>query len=619
MELIRSIEISYLRSIHRLRIPLLGDLAVFSGANDVGKSNILRALNLFFNNQVNWGEPIDFYQDFSLRRLREVRSETIKGKQFIRVSITFERPRSYINSLPPTFKVTRTWLRNSQIPQESSDLESQGNRGRLPASLETAKRQLSKFLGRIRFEYVPAVKDRPYFISILANLQDTLLAMEMSEDDPVLQAVKGLNVSMRERAEALRSYFESITRIQTDLSLPSDPRLLFRALSVATGQVGGEQSATIPLTLRGDGIQAVYVPALLDFVARNSSYYYIWGFEEPENSVEYNLAIDLARDFEARCSKHAQILTTTHSPAFFTLQGERTVCYRVYDPGTGTQVAQLHPATEDEVFLQLASDIGLFRIQQELNQQYIERRNDELRLEQEAYQLRLALKEATIPVVYLEGKTDVDIVSIAWQRLRGDTPMPFSLKPCDPLSGVDDAGGAGGASTLERLLSTTGVESKNVVIGIFDRDYEGLYKGFNKLPAYFDPAPGLEDVAKMSRNRKAVAICLPVPPGKEGYTELDNLVLEFYFDEESLSKRTSEGWGLELDYPSEITYLELPSHPKVKRTECTKLEARRITSGKTVFAGEIVPTLPIPKFHNFRLLFDVIAQVLAILNLEDQS
>jgi hypothetical protein len=71
MQLIRSIEIAYLRSIHRLRIASLGDLTVFSGANDVGKSNILRALNLFFNNKVNWGEPIDFYQDFSRRRLEE--------------------------------------------------------------------------------------------------------------------------------------------------------------------------------------------------------------------------------------------------------------------------------------------------------------------------------------------------------------------------------------------------------------------------------------------------------------------------------------------------------------------------------------------------------------------
>ena len=66
MQLIKSIEIRYLRSIHRIDIKQLGDLTIFSGANDVGKSNILKALNLFFNNETDWLNPIDFYQDFSL-------------------------------------------------------------------------------------------------------------------------------------------------------------------------------------------------------------------------------------------------------------------------------------------------------------------------------------------------------------------------------------------------------------------------------------------------------------------------------------------------------------------------------------------------------------------------
>jgi hypothetical protein len=276
---------------------------------------------------------------------KEVRRETIRGKQLIRVSITFQCPSNYEKSLPSSFKVTRTWLRNSPIPQEASDLESRERQRLLPATLETAKRQLSKFLGRVRFEYVPAIKDRPYFTSILANLQDTLLAMEMTKDDPVLKAVEGLNASMRERAETLRSYFESVTGIQTDLSLPSDPRLLFRALSVATGQSGENQPLAIPLTLRGDGIQAVYVPSLLDFVARNSSHFYIWGFEEPENSVEYNLALDLARDLDA-------LLQARSNPGHHTFTRICSAARRRHsllpciNAEAETRVAQLHPSSD---------------------------------------------------------------------------------------------------------------------------------------------------------------------------------------------------------------------------------------------------------------------------------
>ncbi|MDD5399386.1 MAG: AAA family ATPase, partial [Dehalococcoidia bacterium] len=68
MQIIKSVEIRYLRSIHHIRLKKVGELTIFSGPNDVGKSNILKALNLFFNNQVNWAEPFNFSQDFSLKR-----------------------------------------------------------------------------------------------------------------------------------------------------------------------------------------------------------------------------------------------------------------------------------------------------------------------------------------------------------------------------------------------------------------------------------------------------------------------------------------------------------------------------------------------------------------------
>ncbi|MCH7663025.1 MAG: AAA family ATPase [Chloroflexi bacterium] len=87
VQIIRNIEVRYLRSIHRLKINSLGDLTIYSGGNDVGKSNILKAFNLFFNNELEWRSSLYFYQDFSLRRLNEVLRESIKGKQFIRIDV----------------------------------------------------------------------------------------------------------------------------------------------------------------------------------------------------------------------------------------------------------------------------------------------------------------------------------------------------------------------------------------------------------------------------------------------------------------------------------------------------------------------------------------------------
>ena len=214
MQLIKSIEIRYLRSIHRLAVPA-GELTVLSGANDVGKSNILKALNLFFNNQVDWQTPLDFYRDFSLRRLNEVRRESIKGRQFIRIDVEFARPPNYKGSLPPTFTVTRTWFRESLVPEERNDLERQGKRGTLPSTLETARRMLSRFVSRVRFQYVPAIRDRAYFEYVLQHLQETMLAAQMKSDDPILTSVGELNATLRERAATPVSY--------THLTLPTTP------------------------------------------------------------------------------------------------------------------------------------------------------------------------------------------------------------------------------------------------------------------------------------------------------------------------------------------------------------------------------------------------------------
>lgn len=48
LQIIKRIEIQYFRSIYSVVIKDFSDLNMFSGENDVGKSNILKVLNLFF-------------------------------------------------------------------------------------------------------------------------------------------------------------------------------------------------------------------------------------------------------------------------------------------------------------------------------------------------------------------------------------------------------------------------------------------------------------------------------------------------------------------------------------------------------------------------------------------
>ena len=610
MQVIESISIRYLRSIHRLLNIKVDDLTILSGANDVGKSNILKALNLFFNNQVDWLDTIDFYRDFSLRRLDEVRRESIKGKQYIRIDINFRRPSSYSGSLPPSFTVTKRWFRDSAIPQVENNLETQ--KDQLPSTLETARRMLSKFLNKVHFEYVPAIRDRKCYEHILENLQEILITNEIESDDPILKAVGILNNQIEERSKSLQTDFEQATRIEANVSLPTDPKGLFRAFSVSTKwqseamEDAGEEQEVL-LALRGDGIQACYFPVLLNYITQNSSEYYIWGFEEPENSIEYNLAIDLAEKFKDIYTENAQIFITSHSPAFVSLQEEGILSYRVYNQDGTTKTAQLYPSQDENCSHQLYEEIGLFRIQEDLHQEYLNTREETLEAQKKVSRLQDELAASSMPVVYLEGKTDVAILNVAWNKLYPEDEKPFNIKSCDPIPG-DDHGGSGGASTLKTFLQTVREDSTHLAIGVFDRDYEGC-KEYCGLPAYFDELEDLD--IKVSKNKRAIGFLLPVPEGKEKYSEFNNLYIEFYFSDDVLNRRNADGHGLKFKQAKIEKKLNMLGNPIMSSELSTLNETRQIINGKTVFAEDIVPTLDKKEFENFTLLFDQIKQIIS--------
>jgi len=86
MSIVKRIEIRNFRSIHHLVMEgELKDINVLVGKNDIGKSNILRALNLFFNGQTDIGKPLDFWEDFN----KNIERKSGKG-QYIRVVLDID-------------------------------------------------------------------------------------------------------------------------------------------------------------------------------------------------------------------------------------------------------------------------------------------------------------------------------------------------------------------------------------------------------------------------------------------------------------------------------------------------------------------------------------------------
>jgi len=612
MKIIRRIEIKYFRSIYSVVLKECSSLNVLSGRNDVGKSNILRALNLFFNSQADWLTPIDFNKDFSLFRLEQVRKESVKGKQFIQITIEFERPENFKRSLPDRFSVKRSWYRDRQFAQ-SDNLVALEKAGKCPSSLSTAQRMLQVFLNRIHFEYVPAVKERAFFNHILSRLQYSLLGQAIEADSPISKLSDDLAKHIGMQVGDLRTDFSRATSLDTAIEPPKELSSLFQAFQVSIPS-GDNQ---ILLNLRGDGMQARFVPSVLNYIASKSSSFFIWGFEEPENSLEFASADSLAEDLEKRYSKEAQIFITSHSPAMVSRAGLGVSCYRVWQPESKTEVERLEqPLNKSISGAKLQEEIGILRIQQEIHSEYKERLKKLETLSKKIFELEQEIAAHKLPMVLVEGPTDVIILQTAWVKLNPKYEMPFIVRSADPLTNILGSS-AGGADALYKAIESIHPADNRHVLALFDHDKKGI-KMFDSLSSNFKiSADGFYE--KRHSNGYAVALTLAVADPLLPTVAANNLCIEYLFDDDVLELKDANGYGLvfkdqELSVAASGKKLSLTlAQQELFVDALGDLRAyRTIGDGKKAFAEGIVPNLSVEKFGRFAVLFERITTALGV-------
>ncbi len=359
MQLIEKIEIKSFRSFgnqkkNKTQILDLKDLNIFSGGNDSGKSNILRALNLFFNQKTNLNEFIDFNKDFF--KPEEQYKEYFIAEEMITIKLFFwNKKNAGFNAnntksakLPERFWVSRKWTKNSTYTSYNQDsgvyieLEKEkadcwkyfsDEEGKIKSNIRAnISKQLTDFLSSIQYHYVPAIKDSAYFAHLYGELQKTLLKEYQSD---VNRTKNSFESALQKSTQDLMVEFNNVVNnrnynIKAAFELP-DLINLFQAMNVQTGN-------DISLDYRGDGIQAKLIPEILYFISLKEKQfkatkiikgekvkkYFIWGFEEPENSYEYKNLRLLADRFVEIFSKKAQIFITTHSKEFLSLESKLT-------------------------------------------------------------------------------------------------------------------------------------------------------------------------------------------------------------------------------------------------------------------------------------------------------
>lgn len=178
------------------------------------------------------------------------------------------------------------------------------------------------------------------------------------------------------------------------------------------------------------------------------------------------------------------------------------------------------------------------------------------------------------PVLLVEGKTDAELISIAWAKLHPGVDLPFTPVGC----GADT--GAGGAKTVNSALRyLTGVFDKKV-IAVFDNDREGAPQFVGLRPPDF--VPGIDRDHKRHATKDVHAILLPIPAGRESFVPAAYpprvLEIEHYFTDAVLQASGMQGAPI---YPGTTVF--------------------EITGDKTNFAANAVTLDPIEftAFANF--------------------
>lgn len=552
MKIIEKIEIKHFRSFDggklqpKVEIIALNDVNIFSGANDSGKSNILRALNLFFNNEVSPGIPFDLDRDLSKIQIKhsteKAQAKRASGKKDVRQKDLWVKIRVYFNKekggvLPERFFVEKTWDKNGLHQNKKHNIKKDND----PKKARAQEGQLSQFLNNIAFEYVPAVKDRQFFNLLFKKLQTYLFEKQgklgKKDTNKFTEHSLAFNGLLETETRSLFDEFKKNVGINAGFKIPETLVDFFRTLGVETEN-------EISLFDRGDGIQARFIPDILNEISKDSRKKVLWGFEEPENSYEPLRCFELAQDF-VKYSEKKQIFITSHAFPFIGLKGEKISSYRVKNKGNVSTIGWINwdqrtirgAGFEDDAD-ELEREVGILETYSKLSE-------------------HLGKNIAKRKYYVFVEDSKKEIYKIAWLKLN-DIPCTkasyeaiFEEKSPFFLFGKD------GRRNLNTYLDMPAIQEleNNSIVGIFD--FDDAYNDFNGLKEVrWDVVSGSES-ACLSRKRKDHgcfhALLIPVPISRAVYANRTNthnyLILEHLFEDSVLQRvecfggHTSPGGG----------------------------------------------------------------------------
>jgi len=338
---IQNVEISRFRSIRNAKLTNLQDFTVLAGLNNSGKSNFLRALNLFFTGRPEPDSSFDISRDYYRGELSSKKRKSIRISVHFTLSKTFRFRRGLKpveDLLGRDFILTKEWA--FKHPEPSVYL----NGAEQPISTEDAIKA-AQFLSLISFRYVP---NRVIPTEIIRKeqqaLRDVLVRRLAKFKKQSEQVFKGLQST----AEALvAAVSEDVTKFAPDIQKVR----LATASSLADlafqfGYKLEEGGVEMDENEQGSGMQSLLMFETLNLIDRDYFQQFgwkqaaVWAVEEPESSLNTALEARTGHFLSRIAKEHGgrlQIIGTTHSDLMMQYAGAGYYIDKAEVPGKGVE------------------------------------------------------------------------------------------------------------------------------------------------------------------------------------------------------------------------------------------------------------------------------------------
>jgi predicted ATP-dependent endonuclease of OLD family len=341
MQLVSKIKIAGFRSIREDTLDSIESFASLAGLNNSGKSNYLRALNLFFNGEVEPGVKLDTTNDY-------YRPDIIKQKKKkeIRIGVTFNLPDHFkfrkkleeVKDLlnPPSFTITKVWGKKEVNPRIYL-----GDRDD-PLRFED-QQKVEQFLSLITFRYIP---NRVLPIDIIKRerqaLRDVLIRRVSKKKSQSADATfRDIANTSKRLIDTLHEHLQDTIPNFEDIRLATPTS--FAEMIFAFGYKLREQGFEIDDSMQGSGIQSLLMLDTLYLIDKDYFQQFgwkqaaVWAIEEPESSLHFSLEASVARFLSQITSQQGsrlQIVATTHSEALIQHSDK---CYLIQKTENGSK------------------------------------------------------------------------------------------------------------------------------------------------------------------------------------------------------------------------------------------------------------------------------------------